>query len=90
MQVALREMRADNDKFSKEISNLKMIKVNSDEYQKMAKTMQERLQHIHHQHKNLHSQITATDNYISRYLPFNSFCQMLEAVKISVGESKNA
>lgn len=36
--------------------------------------------------EDVNSKIDSTDNYLARYLPFNSFCQVLETVKVVVPE----
>ena len=36
--------------------------------------------------EDVNSKIDSTDNYLARYLPFNSFCQVLESVKVVVPE----
>ena len=41
--------------------------------------------------EDVNNKLEATDNYIARYLPFNNFCQIIEACKVTQHQlAKNA
>jgi len=32
----------------------------------------------------VHNQLKSTDNYLEKYLPFNSFCQLFEVLRMAL------
>ena len=36
----------------------------------------------------MHNQLKSTDNYLEKYLPFNSFCLLFEILRMALGSEE--
>jgi uncharacterized protein YjgD (DUF1641 family) len=60
---------------------MKLNKVEVKTFDKLTSELTEKMLKNMHNLDDLNSKLESTDNYLSRYLPFNTFCQIMDAFR---------
>ena len=69
------------DKIQKDIVEINIKKQDGDAFMQMRKEVLERVSKSLAEIEDVNNKIEATDNYLARYLPFNSFCNTVDICK---------
>lgn len=70
----------------KAIETLSITKQDSDEFMSLRKDVMERVRKSLSEIEDVNNKIEATDNYLARYLPFNTFCNTVDVIKTIVAD----
>ena len=68
---------------AKDIDMQRLTKVENAVFEEMTKQVMASVQKSLIKIQDVDHRLIKTDNYISRYLPFNNFCQIIEACKVT-------
>ena len=70
----------------KAIEKLSIVKQDSHEFMSLKKDVLERVQKSLAEIEDVNNKVEATDNYLARYLPFNTFCNTVDVCKTIVAD----
>jgi hypothetical protein len=81
-QELLDRFMESNKELAKDLDAVKIRKMDESVFQTMKRAVLQNVQKSLARIEDVNSKVESTDNYIARYLPFNCFCQIIEACKI--------
>jgi exonuclease VII large subunit len=79
--------QASIEDLSKTLVLLKDTKLEQTVFEDNKKELNERIRLLRNLIDDVHNQVESSDNYLEKYLPFNSFCQIFEILRMTLESS---
>lgn len=68
------------------MTTIEQIKLDEKVFYNNEKIIDQRIKDINNKVNDVQNNLTSTDNYLEKYLPFNSFCQMFEVLRLALDQ----